>query len=260
MPRRGGILVALGLVLALVTGGLVYYMLRQTVVAAQVAAQPETTPIPTEPIPVAAVPLSAGATITDTDITTRDYPIDLIPVGVVTQTSSLVGQVVVEPVESGAFFEPSSLASSGSAALSQQIPAARVVMAFPVDDLLSRSLVLREGDFVDMLLSLDITETSDSATRQGRAANYTVQNIRVMKIVRDTPTEDNPNPPPQSILFELSPQDAVIAKFVKDSGGTFDLTLRSAVDNTPYQTQAINQDFLLDNYGLTAPQSGSTQP
>lgn len=258
MPRRrGGILMALGLILALVTGGLVYYMLRQSVAAAALAPVPETTPVPTRPIPVAAQPLVAGTTISDTDVTTRDYPEELIPVGVITQTSGLVGQVVVEPVEAGGFFRPADLATSGEGALSQLIPESRVVMAFPVDDLLSRSMVVREGDHVDLLLSLDITENDDSATRQGKATSYTVQNIQVRKVVRDTPTEDNPNPPPQAILFEMSPQDAVIAKFVKDSGGTLDLSLRSAVDNTPYETQAINQDFLLDNYGLKAPQSSS---
>ncbi len=257
MPRRGGILMTLGLILALVTGGLVYYMLRQTVAAAAVAQAPETTPVPTFPIPVAAQPLVVGTTISDTDITTRDYPIDLVPVGVVTQTSSLVGQMVVEPVEGGEFFRPSDLATSGEGALSQLIPASRVVMAFPVDDLLSQSLVVNEGDHVDMLLSLDITESDATATRQGKATSYTVQNIQVRKIVRAASTEDNPNPAPSAILFEMSPQDAVIAKFVKDSGGTLDLSLRSAVDNAPYDTQAINQDFLVDNYGLKAPQSGS---
>jgi pilus assembly protein CpaB len=248
---------ALGVILALVTGGMVYYMLRQTAAAAMTAPILETTPVPTKPIPVAAQPLTAGTTISDTDITTREYPEDLIPVGVVTETSGLVGQVVVEPVAAGEFFRPADLATSGEGALSQMIPEARVVMAFPVDDLLSKSMVVREGDHVDLLLSLDVTENTDTATRQGKATSYTVQNIQVVKVVRDRPTEDNPNPPVQSILFEMSPQDAVIAKFVKDSGGTLDLSLRSAVDNTPYQTQAINQDFLVDNYGLKAPQSGS---
>jgi pilus assembly protein CpaB len=260
MPRRGGILMTLGLVLALVTGGLVYYMLRQTVATAAMDPAPETTPVPTRPIPVAAQALSAGTTITDTDVTTREYPEDLVPVGVITQTEGLVGQMVVEPVEGGAFFRPADLATSGEGALSDLIPQSRVVMAFPVDDLLSRSLVVREGDHVDLLLSLDLTQADGTTTRVGKATSYTVQNIQVRKLVRDVPTEENPNPPPTAILFEMSPQDAVIAKFVKDSGGTLDLSLRSAADSTPYETQAINQDFLIDTYGLQAPQSGSQQP
>lgn len=257
MPRRrGGILMTLGLILALVTGGLVYYMLRQTASAAANTQVPEVTPVPMQPIPVAAHPLSAGATISDTDVMMRDYPIDLIPVGVVTQTAGLSGQMVIDSVQEGEFFRPAQLAASAEGQLSQTIEQSKVVMAFPVDDLLSKSLVVREGDRVDLLLSLDVQENTDTELRQGKATSYTVQNIEVVKMVRDQPTEDNPNPPIQAILFEMNPQDAVIAKFVKDSGGMLDLTLRSSVDPEPYVTNAINQDFLIDNYGFKAPLSG----
>jgi pilus assembly protein CpaB len=78
-----------------------------------------------------------------------------------------------------------------------------------------------------------------------------------VKIIRPTPTEEQPNPEASAILFELSPQDAVIVKFVKDSGGTLDFTLRSSTDATIYETDAIKQDYLFDNYGFRAPRTGA---
>jgi Flp pilus assembly protein CpaB len=108
-----------------------------------------------------------------------------------------------------------------------------------------------------MLLTLDVKEESATDSREGKATSYTVQNIKVLRLVRDRPTDDNPNPEVKSILFEMKPQDAVIAKFVKDSGGTLDLTLRSILDTDTYTTNAINQDYLIDNYGFRAPQSST---
>lgn len=257
MPRRrGGILIALGVLLAIASGGLVYYLLRQVPVAA-VNVAPTATPVPSRSIPVAARVLEAGTTITTTDIITRDYPETLVPVGVITDANALAGQILVERLGEGEFFRPTQLANSAEGPLSQQIPEARVVMAFPVADLLNQSKVINAGDHVDLLLTIDVQEGTDTETRVGRSTSYTVQNIRVVKIVRPTPTEDQPNPEPTAVLFELTPQDAVIVKFVKDSGGTLDFTLRSATDTSVFETDAINQDYLFDNYGFRAPRTGA---
>jgi pilus assembly protein CpaB len=180
-----------------------------------------------------------------------------VPVGVITDVNALGGQILVERLGEGEFFRPSQLANSAEGPLSQQIPEAKVVMAFPVADLLNQSKVINAGDHVDLLLTIDVQEGTDTETHVGRSTSYTVQNIRVVKIVRPTPTEDQPNPEPSAVLFELTPQDAVIVKFVKDSGGTLDFTLRSATDTSVFETDAINQDYLFDNYGFRAPRTGA---
>jgi pilus assembly protein CpaB len=235
---------------------MVYYLLRQ-VPTASTALVPTPTPIPSVSIPVAARVLEAGTTLTTTDIITRDYPETLLPVGVVTDADELAGQILVERLGEGEFFRPAQLANSAEGPLSSQIPPSRVVLAFPVTDLLNQSKVVNAGDNVDLLLTLDVTEGTDAEARTGRATSYTVQNIRVVKVVRPTPTEDQPSPEPTAILFELEPQDAVIVKFVKDSGGTLDFTLRSSTDTSIFETDAINQDYLFDNYGFRAPRTGA---
>jgi len=258
MPRRRGwILILLGLVLALGTGGLVYNLLRQAVrvESANVVIPP--TPVPTKPVPVAGRELSVGATISDTDITMQQYPEALVPVGVLTDTAEIQGQILAEPLQEGEFFRPSQMVGSAAGALSKQIAAENVVVAFPVDDLMSKSKVVHEGDHVDLLLTLDIQEESATETRTGKSTNITLQNVKVFRIVRDDATEENPQPEVKSFLFEMSPQDAVIAKFVKDSGGTLDLTLRSPLDTATFNTEMINQDYLFDNYKFRAPRSSS---
>ncbi|HEY0739248.1 MAG TPA: Flp pilus assembly protein CpaB [Herpetosiphonaceae bacterium] len=261
MPaRRGWILILLGMVLALATGGLVYSLLRGAVPAqsANTAVIPPT-PVPTKPIPVAGRELGAGTTISDTDVMMQDYPEDLLPVGVLTDTAAIEGQILAEPIKEGEFFRPSQMIGSSTGPLSEQIESERVVVAFPVDDLMAQSKVIQEGDRVDLLLTLDIEEESATETRKGKSTNITLQNVSVFRIIRDDATEENPNPQPKSILFEMSPQDAVIAKFVKDAGGVLDLSLRSPLDTATFDTEMINQDYLFDNYDFRAPVSSSRQ-
>src|SRR5687767_14311866 len=108
--RRGGLLTILGLVMATATGALIFYLLRQAAPApTEVVVAPTATPLPTQPFPVAARNLAAGATISTTDIVERHYPVNLLPVGVLTDTSALVGQALIEPLQSGEFFRSTQL-------------------------------------------------------------------------------------------------------------------------------------------------------
>ena len=265
MRRRGCIMIGLGLVLAISTGALVFRLLNQAVPSAaalaSAAAQPLPTPtsVPTKSIPVAARELVVGTTLTTTDIIQREYPEDLLPVGVMTDTTKLEGQVVVERIVEGEFFRSTQFRGGGEKPLSEELQPKKVAMAFSREDLLNKSAVMQEGDRLDLMLTIDIKEETETYTREGKATSYTLQNIKVLRIVRDKATEQNPNPAATSIVFEIDPQDAVIAKFVKDSGGTLDFTLRSSKDTKPFETEAINQDYMFDYYGLRAPVS-STKP
>ena len=256
MRRRGGLLTILGLILAVATGILIFYLLSQATPApTDVVVAPTATPLATRPIPVAARELTAGTTISTTDIVERQYPENLVPVGVLTDTQALVGQALIEPLLEGEFFRTTQLRGGQGRPLSEQIEPRKVAMAFTREDLLNQSTVIQEGDAIDLMLTLDISQETEEFTREGKSTSYTLQNIRVLRIMRPAPNEANPNPEPVAILFEMTPQDAVIAKFVKDAGGTVDFTLRAENDTDPYTTEAITQDFLFDNYGFSAPLS-----
>jgi len=262
--RRGGcIFIVLGLVLAVGTGALVFRLLQQATPdmagAAVAQALPTPTPVPTLKIPVAAKELVVGTTLTMTDIVQRDYPEHLVPIGVLTDTKKIEGQMTIELIRQGEFFRATQFRGNGEKPLSEELPAKKVAMAFTREDLLNKADVIHEGDHIDLLLTINIKEESTEYTREGKATNYTLQNIKVLRIVRNKPTEKDPNPQATSILFEMDPQDAVLAKFVKDAEGTLDFTLRSPKDTKPYETEPINQDFMFDHYGMRAPVS-STKP
>ncbi len=262
MPRRRGlILVLLGLVLALGTGALVFMLLRNAApVITPNNAQLPPTPVPTKRLPVAARLLEAGTVISETDIEIQEFPIDTPAVGVISDTTELVGEQVLESVQPGAVFRATALRGTDGGPLSNAIAPARVVIAFPAGDLLSQTRVITPGDRIDLLLTLDMVDTTGAGgeTRTGKATNFTVQNINVLRVVRDQPTEENQNPVPSALLLELEPQDAVRVKFVKDNGGVIDFALRSRLDTEEFDVDAYNLDNLRDDFGFTAPRSNAS--
>jgi Flp pilus assembly protein CpaB len=56
------------------------------------------------------------------------------------------------------------------------------------------------------------------------------------------------------IGFLVDHQDALIIKFVKDSGGTIDLVLRSTDDEQAIRTDAITMDTLVERFRFRLPQ------
>lgn len=260
MARRSApILLALGIVLAIATGGLIYYLLQQAAPATADTPIVVPTAVPTRPLPVAGRVLPAGTEITTTDVITRDYPIDLLPVGVLTDTGALMGKVLTQDVQEGEFFRPIQLGEANNAPLSMVVPPGKVAMAFSREDLLNKSTMIREGDHLDLLLTVNVKEESATETREGKVTTYTLQNIEVLRLVRPAPTTDNPNPDVSAVLFLMDPQDVVIAKWIKDSDGVLDFSLRSRGDTATFDTSPINQDYFFDEYGVRAPVS-STKP
>ena len=55
------------------------------------------------------------------------------------------------------------------------------------------------------------------------------------------------------MAFLVDPQDALLAKFVKDSGGTIDLVLRSRDSHDPVNTEPVTADTLVDRFKFRVP-------
>ncbi len=103
-----------------------------------------------------------------------------------------------------------------------------------VTDWLNKANVARTGDPIGLLLMFAVTKQPATETRANRATNLTMPNILGFRVVRD-----QPNPDPTALLFEMSPQDALVAEVLKDAGGTIDFTLRSPQDVDTFKTEAI---------------------
>jgi pilus assembly protein CpaB len=245
--RKGWMFFALGLVLALSAAAMVYFMLTNVEAGPREAAPP---PIPTTKLPVAARPLEPGMKISSADYIMKDFPLDLVPVSAISQTVSLDSQLLVRPVGQGETFRTDQFLGGQGASMSQQIKQGMVLFAFPIVDLMSQSDVVRDGDHVDLLITLPLKSLSDGETEKdlGQATALTLQNIEVYKVLRTAKQEDQPEGAPTALMISITPADAVILKYAKDSGGVIDFALRSQLDTEPFTAPYIDRTEFSNKY------------
>ncbi len=237
--RKGWMFFAIGLILALSAAAMVFIFL-QNVDAKQPVAAP---PIPTTKLPVAARPLEPGMKISSADYIMKDFPLDLVPVSAISQTVNLDSQLLVRPVGQGETFRTDQVLGGQGASMSQQIKQGLVLFAFPILDLMSQSDVVRDGDHVDLLITLPAAAaTPDAATPDaGKVTTLSLQNIEVYKVLRTAKKDDQPEGAPTALMCSVTPSDAVILKYAKDSGGVIDFALRSQLDTAPFTAPSINR-------------------
>jgi pilus assembly protein CpaB len=254
--RKGWLFFVVGLILALGAGALVFVVLQEQAKAAAIKAENDMrtayTPPVTMTLPVAARPLELGQTITPEDYIPKEFPLDLVPINAITQTADLDNQFLVTPVGQGETFSKRQFLGSQGATVSQQIPAGKVLFAFPIVDLMSKSNLIQDGDRIDLLLTMagQSGDASGSTTGAGQVTGYTLQNIEVFKVLRTAAEDGKQVGDATSLLCSLTPEDAVLIKAVKDSGGTIDFSLRSPADKDPFQAPSINTGTLAERYNL----------
>ncbi|MEI8307255.1 MAG: Flp pilus assembly protein CpaB [Chloroflexales bacterium] len=260
--RQGWMLVALGVILALGTGVLVFFLLEQqqrslSAEAQRMAAVQVTPAVATMDLPVAARSLQPGTVIASDDILLKSFPLDLVPVTAITSTARLEKQTLIAPVGQGETFNITKLAGSTGGTVSQQIPTGYVLFVYPVGDLFTQSDILADGDHIDMLITLPVPPAPNvtAPNTQGRDVTaYTLQNIHVFKVLRSntgsTPSQTANTQPPTALLLALTPEDALLLKRVRDSGSKIDLVLRPVVDHEPVDVPPIDNDVLISRYHL----------
>lgn len=248
--RQGWMLLGLGVVLALGTGALVFFILQQqqrtlSDEAERLAASQSAPQVATMDLPVAARPLQPGTVISSEDVLMKSFPLDLVPIAAITNTVSLKDQVLIEPIGQGETFSSLKLAGGALGSISQQVPAGHVIFAYPINDLMTQVDVLEDGDRIDLLITLPLM--SSDGLKSNDITAYTLQNIHVFKVLRPSLQADQP---PVALLFSMTPEDALMLKRLKDSGGKIDFILRPINDREPVDVPPVDNEDLIVRFGL----------
>jgi pilus assembly protein CpaB len=141
--------------------------------------------------------------------------------------------------------------------------------------------VLKAGDLVDILISLQASvqpqaNTTGGAASAGNTGNSqqgsemftfdALQHLTIQAIVVDirqnnqsgsSVSAGTPAPTPsrseiqaRAILLALAPQDALLLKHLKDAGGIVDIVLRAPTANQDFPVTPVSPEYLVDRYGL----------
>jgi len=252
------------LVAALAAGISVYALSNNVSDTAIAAVQPTPLPQSTLDIVVANGDIEPSTVLTNSNLTTRPYVRDSVPTGAFTDTAKLIGSTTVQTIYSGQpiidkeFFD----AGGRNGIVSSVIPQGKVLAAFPSTDILNSTGAIQRGDHVDILLSIPISGTAriDAGARTTSqvggtttlVSQATLQNIEVYSVGTWAPggggQPAQPGAGQKIVTFLVEHQEALILKYVKDSGGTIDIVVRSLKDGDLVKTDPVNIDYLVDLY------------
>ena len=206
----------------------------------------------------------------------KAFPKAFAPAGAPSKVEDVVGKFAATSIARDQIILGSQVsASRRTSNISATIPPGKVAFWMPLPDLLMQSGGLQPGDHVDILLSLELTkegvegvpgipgtETEDVTSV---ATQTTLQNVEVYFAGAATNADlpDGVAPPADAkaaskkpskvVAFLLDPQDAVLAKWVNDSGGIIDLVLRSDADKDVHATESVNADTVIDQFKFRIP-------
>ena len=270
MKRRGALaLMALGIVLAGGASVLVLGIARQAGEASRAA-------IPQVYVVTAAREIPDQNQVTPDALVIRPFPKDFVPADAIASADQAVGRFATGTIHKDQIILAGHVSvAKKSASMSDRVPPGRVVVWLPMPELIAGQVGFRPGDRLDILLSLPLNAPAAAPTdgapvaatngeKLGNSTQTTLQNVEIFELgtvaeagvtanangVSARPTTSNN----QALALLVDHQDAVIIKYIKDSGGTIDLALRSSDEDRIVRTDAVTVDSIAERFRFRVPQ------
>lgn len=243
---------AAGLVVAALAGVVGFMTLSG--VAPQEADQPIGAP-PEVSVVVAAQQVGVRSRLTAEDLEMREMPVDAIPESAVRQMEDAEGKITLAELYPGEVIleqrlvDPDVVAGNGRTAV--VINDDQVLLAFPAGDLMSNLGILKPGDHVDLLLSYELPADTITTGRPGPIAGTAggetelttftlLQNLELTQIIKGEEESTT------AYLLAVTPQDALLLKYIKDVGPVRDLVLRAPGVEADFDTDPVDLDYLIN--------------
>lgn len=218
--------------------------------------------------------LPDGAQFTPDALVVRPFPTEFAPPASVANAEQIVGKFALGPVFKDQIIQVGQVATTKrTPILSDRVPPGKVAVWFPIPNIVAGQVAFKPGDRVDVLLSLPMTPGKQTSSDEGGekvslniSTQTTLQNVEVFAIgeaAAQAQTSRNEQQPANNVrpagsapvAFLVDHQDAVLLKFIKDSGGTIDFALRSSDEERIVRTDAVTVDLITERFRFRVPQS-----
>lgn len=269
---RIGIIVAVVGVILIGLGAFTVYRLY-TSSTGPGGSQIEPTPVAavTVPVVVAVRDLPLGTLLTAEDITTKEIPVEFTTPETVSDVADAIDKVLKVDLVTGEMIMSHNLATPTAVIhdVAYVISETHVLIAFPASDLMSRESLVQRGDVVDIFATITTTLETENAngeiTRQDTSFTIdSLQHLDITALVVDIITQDNTqageagaedsasrgNIIVQAYLLALDPQDALVIKYLKDTGAVFDFVIRAPTSTGTFNLTPVTEQYIQELYGL----------
>lgn len=243
--RSGCILMALGVVLAVIAG-IISFLVVGTKQAAPVVE------IPKRGVLVAASNIPERTLLNPSLLRVQQWPQDNIPPGALSTVEEGDKKYTTMPLFAGEPVLQAQVAdTSGNSGMSYALEKGKVLVSVNLGGAagIASTGALRPGDAVDLVVTMP--------GARGTQVAYTMQNLKIYSIgsvAAKAPA--NPAAPATTaagtlFIFEVTPQDALIMKYLETLN--VDLVLRAAADDQLVPTEPVTLDYVINRYRLQRP-------
>lgn len=186
--------------------------------------------------------IPANSTITDTMVTLKPFPTELMTNKEILDVNDAIGKISTVGISQGEVLLQTRLIKPGEGVerLSYKIPDGMRAMAVPVNEVSGVGSLLKVGDRVDLIAT--VTATSQIPDPR---STVVVQNVTVLAVgpklvdVAATPQDKAP----QTVTVAIDPQTALRLKLALDTTNV-SVTLRSAADKAFVNLTPVNLNQL----------------
>ena len=225
-----------------------------------------------------------GSVLSTNDLILVEVPVGLVPLNRMNDLNQAIGRVTNISMVAGEMVLPHHLIDPSNVvdrSLAFSLADDQVMLAFPITDLMSGLNILKKGDVVDILVTIDepvVPEGAFLVAEEAQTQLFTfdaMQRIAIAAVVLDivqsqqpVPTPQvqltpgavlTPQPPPEpsrgqskpvALMLALAPQDALVLKHLKDTGAIFDLVLRAPTSTELFDLTPVTSQYISERYQL----------
>jgi pilus assembly protein CpaB len=236
---------------------------------AQQAGEQSKAVIPQVYVVMASREIPDQAVVTPDALVVRPFPAEFAPAGAISQPEQAVGKFAVGTIYRDQIIMQGHVSTGKRApSLSDRVPPGKVVVWLPMPDLLAGQVGFKPGDRLDILLSMKLNpnslgSTTDDKSGSGMSTQTTLQNIEIFAIgeqaqagvqATSNGVSARTSASAQPLALLVDHQDAIIIKYIKDSGGTVDLALRSSDEERIVRTDSVTMDSIAERFRFRVPQ------
>lgn len=221
----------------------------------------------TKAVVVAAVNIPFRRSISETELTIRELPVDSVPEGAATVVDQVLGKMSTvdvfagEPVLMQQLVTPDIVTQQ----VALSIPKGKIVTAVPTDSKLISNRLVRPGDNIDLLATFKLEVVREQGSGPMAESIALLQNLEVHAIILPSSVEDSANAVQgkeeggvfktsdergQSVLLAVDPQDALTIRHILDVGGLLDVAVRAPGDDSVTDVVAVDQFYLAERYQI----------
>lgn len=237
-------------------------------------------PVASQMVVVANSPIAAGSIIRVDWVALTER--DQIPSGAIVNPDDVIGRKALADIAPNEVIRVQDVEQQAQGPSRSDIPADKIAVALPADDILSKWGAVVPGDHVDVLFTLDVILETDMYPEEvlrveegevlqrlerdqslDHVSVLTLQNLEVLQIIEEPGVtlqegqqaqDQAASVPQRAMVLAINPQDAVLLKYLRDTEGILDVALRSPDNGTLFNAEPVNINYLVLRYGIVLPE------